>query len=62
MVLSAKLIISALNPTVTLSASTFESHFYIMRWALALQSYNFKVEHIKGKENVAADFLSRAVE
>ena len=33
-----------------------------MRWVLALQSYNFKVEHIKGKENVGADFLSRAVE
>ena len=33
-----------------------------MRWALALQSYHFKVEHIKGKENIGADFLSRAVE
>ena len=33
-----------------------------MRWALALQSYNIKVEHIKGKENVGADFLSRDVE
>ena len=29
---------------------------------LGLQSYNFKVEHIKGKENGGADFLSRAVE
>ena len=33
-----------------------------MRWALALQSYIFKVEHLRGKENVGADFLSRAVE
>ena len=33
-----------------------------MRWSLALQIYNFKVEHIKGKDNVGADFLSRTVE
>ena len=33
-----------------------------MRRALALQSYDIKVEHIKEKENIGADFLSRAVE
>ena len=44
-----------------LSASKFESP-RIIRWALALQSYNFKLEHIKGKENVGADFLSRFIE
>ena len=33
-----------------------------MRWALALHSYNFKGHHIRVKENVDADFLSRAVE
>ena len=33
-----------------------------MRWALALQSCNFKVEHIQGKDNVGADFLNRTVE
>ena len=49
------------RPIQFLSASKFESP-RIMRWALALQSYNFKVEHIKGKENAAADFLSRTVE
>ena len=49
------------RPLQFLSASTFESP-RIMRWALALQSYNFKVEHIKGKDNVGAVFLSRAVE
>ena len=49
------------RPLQFMSASKFESP-RIMRWALALQSYNFKVEHIKGKENVGADFLSRAVE
>ena len=49
------------RPLQFLSASKFESP-PIMRWALALQSYIFKVEHIKGKDNVGADFLSRTVE
>ena len=31
----------------------------IMRWALFLQSYRFRLEAIKGKENVGADYLSR---
>ena len=31
----------------------------VLRWALALQSYNFQVEVIKGSDNVGADFLSR---
>ena len=49
------------RPLQCLSASKFKRPL-IMRWALALQSYNFKVGHIKGKETVGADFLSRAVE
>ena len=49
------------RPLKFLGASKFESP-RIMRWALALQSYNFKVEYIQRKENVGADFLSRAVE
>ena len=32
----------------------------IMRWALTLQPYRFRVESIKSSENVGADFLSRA--
>ena len=32
----------------------------IMRWALALQPYRFKIEAIKGSDNVGADFLSRS--
>jgi hypothetical protein len=32
---------------------------WIMRWALTLQAYKFKVEVVKGKDNVVADFLSR---
>ncbi|XP_071510123.1 uncharacterized protein [Diadema antillarum] len=31
----------------------------IMRWALALQPYRFKMEAIKGTDNVGADLLSR---
>jgi len=31
----------------------------VMRWALALQEYSFQVRHIRGSENVGADFLSR---
>ncbi|XP_063970498.1 uncharacterized protein LOC135157721 [Lytechinus pictus] len=31
----------------------------ILRWALALQQYKFRVEAIKGQENVGADYLSR---
>ena len=34
----------------------------LMRWAMFLQSYNFKVEAIKGSENVGADYLSRIEE
>ena len=33
-----------------------------MQWAMFLQSYNFKVEAIKGSENVGADYLSRVEE
>ena len=31
----------------------------IMRWVLALKSFVLRVEHIKGKDNVGADFLIR---
>ena len=34
----------------------------LMRWAMFLQSYNMKVEAIKGSENVGADYLSRVTE
>ena len=32
----------------------------LMRWTMSLQNYNFRVEAIKGSENVGADYLSRA--
>ena len=34
----------------------------VMRWALLLQPYKYRVEYIKGCDNLAADFLSRSVE
>ena len=34
----------------------------LMRWVMFLQSYNIKIEAIKGKDNVGADYLSRAAE
>ena len=34
----------------------------LMRWAIFLQSYNMKVEAIKGSDNVGADHLSRVME
>ena len=33
----------------------------IMRWALALQSYHYTILHVPGRDNLGADFLSRAV-
>ena len=31
----------------------------LMRWSLALQPYKINIHHIKGKDNVIADMLSR---
>ena len=31
----------------------------LMRWALSLQMYRFRIFAIKGKDNVGADYLSR---
>ena len=33
----------------------------IMRWSLFLQSYRMRLESIKGKDNLGADFLSRVI-
>ena len=34
----------------------------LMRWALFLQTYRFRIQAIKGKENVGADCMSRLVD
>ena len=34
----------------------------LMRWAMFLQSYNMKVEAMKGSDIVEADYLSRVME
>ena len=31
----------------------------LVRWSLALQEYNLDISHIKGRDNVMADTLSR---
>ena len=46
------------RPLEFLKVSKFDNP-RIMSWVLALQSFVFRVEHIKGKDNVGADFLSR---
>ena len=48
------------QPLAYLQKTKFESD-RVMRWALFLQSYQFLIEPIKGRENVVADYLSRSV-
>ena len=48
------------QPLQYLDKSKFESN-RIMRWAMYLQSFRIKIEAIKGKDNVGADYLSRIV-
>ena len=33
----------------------------LLRWSLAFQEYNLRISHIKGRDNVIADALSRAI-
>ena len=33
----------------------------LLRWSLALQEYSLTIQHIKGRDNVLADTLSRAI-
>ena len=34
----------------------------VQRWKLAIQEYDFDIEHIPGKDNIVADGLSRYCE
>jgi transposase InsO family protein len=48
------------QPLAFLNSSKFTND-RIMRWAMFLQNYRFRIEAIKGSLNVGADFLSRVV-
>ena len=32
----------------------------LLRWSLILQAYDLEIQHVKGKENTIADWLSRS--
>ena len=42
-----------------LQSLKLSAHNRLARWALALQRYNFTVEHVEGRKLTAADGLSR---
>lgn len=46
------------NPLVFLDRTKTHNQ-RLLRWALYLQNFNLKIRHLKGKENVFADALSR---
>ena len=46
------------NPLVFLS-KVRDRNQRLLRWSLYLQEYNLDIKHIKGKDNVVADALSR---
>ena len=48
------------NPLVFISRMKNKNK-RILRWSLILQEYNVKIYHVRGKENVIADVLSRAI-
>ena len=49
-----------IEPLFYLNKSKFVND-KIMRWAMFIQSYEFRTESIKGSENVRAEFLSRVI-
>lgn len=53
------LIVTDHNPLVWLNKNV-SSNPRLMRWALALQPYNFKIVHRSGKSHKNADSLSRS--
>ena len=46
------------NPLVFLSRMKNKNQ-HLLRWSSALQAYDLKITHIRGKVNVVADALSR---
>ena len=49
------------EPLRYMNSATFTNNRF-MRWVMFLQSYNMKVEAIKGSDNVGADYLSRVLD
>ena len=52
-------IIQTDNSPITVIQSGVHRNDRIYRWSLILQNYTFSIEHIKGKDNILADTLSR---
>lgn len=52
------LVLSDHNP-ITFLNKMKNNNQRLTRWSLSLQPYNIKVEHISGKNNIVADYLSR---
>ena len=48
------------EPSKYVNSAKF-SNSRLMRWVMFLQSYNFRVEAIKGSDNVGADYMSRVI-
>ena len=48
------------NPLVFISKMKNHNQ-RLLRWSLALQEYNLEIRHVKGRDNVIADTLSRAI-
>ena len=48
------------KPLSYLNQAKFQND-QIVRWALALQGYDYKVESIPGKDNVVANYLSQII-
>ena len=48
------------NPLVFISKMKNHNQ-RLLRWSLALQEYDLEIRHVKGRDNVIADALSRAI-
>ena len=48
------------KPLSYLNEAKFQNN-QIMRWALPLQGYDYKIRSIPGKDNIVADYLSRMI-